>query len=56
MSNFSEPIPHKHVPAPGEHSVPDLETDQTIAPRPEEELADTLRAKPDVDDHSPHHE
>ncbi|GAA5083844.1 hypothetical protein GCM10025760_00940 [Microbacterium yannicii] len=42
----------KHVPAPDEPSIPELETDETIAPRPEEEIADILRAEPDVEDHS----
>ena len=56
VSNFSERIPQNHISAPEEHSVPELETDQTIAPRPEEEMADSLRAKPDVEDHSLHPE
>ncbi|WP_314423102.1 hypothetical protein [uncultured Microbacterium sp.] len=42
---------HEHVPAPGEPSVPELELDETIAPRPEEEIADALRADPDLGDH-----
>ncbi|WP_203580258.1 hypothetical protein [Microbacterium hibisci] len=41
-----------HIPAPGEPSIPELEVDETIAPRPEEEIADALRAEPDVRDHS----
>jgi len=40
-----------HVPAPGEPSIPELEADETIAPRPEEEIADRLRAEPDTADH-----
>ena len=36
--------------------VPLLEDDETIPPRPEEEIADVLRAKPDVADHSRHPE
>lgn len=56
MSTFSERIPQHHISTPEEHSVPELETDQTIAPRPEEELADSLRAKPDLEDHSLHPE
>jgi GntR family transcriptional regulator/MocR family aminotransferase len=44
--------PQEHIPAADEPSVPQLEDDQTIAPRPEEEIADELRAKPDVEDHS----
>ncbi len=42
----------KHIPGPTEPSVPELEVDENIAPRPEEEIADVLRAKPDVEDHS----
>lgn len=42
---------HDHIPAPGEPTVPELEEDETIAPRPEEEIADELRAKPDVEAH-----
>ncbi|ROR66611.1 hypothetical protein EDD26_2003 [Agrococcus jenensis] len=37
-----------HVPSPGEPSIPELEADQTEAPRPEEEIADALRAEPDA--------
>ena len=42
----------RHVPAPGEPSIPELEEDETIAPRPEEEVADRVRAVPDTADHS----
>ena len=42
----------EHLPSSGEQSIPEIEADQTIAPRPEEEIADALRAKPDVEDHS----
>jgi hypothetical protein len=42
---------HQHVPEPGESTIPDLEDDETIAPRPEEEAADVGRAEPDVEDH-----
>jgi hypothetical protein len=45
---------HDHVPAPDEPSIPELEEDETVAPRPEEEIADRLRAEPDVADHSVH--
>lgn len=41
-----------HVPAADEPSIPELEEDQTVAPRPEEAIADELRAEPDVADHS----
>ncbi len=46
----------EHVPGPDEPSIPELEFDQTVAPRPEEEIADVLRAEPDVEDHSEHAE
>lgn len=49
--------PHApHVPRPDEPTIPELEEDETIAPRPEEEIADVLRAKPDVADHTRHTE
>ncbi|GAA1984204.1 hypothetical protein [Microbacterium pumilum] len=51
MTSPNEHAVHDHVPAPDEPTVPELEDDQTIAPRPEEEIADVLRAKPDVEDH-----
>jgi len=35
-----------HVPSAGEPSIPELEADQTEAPRPEQEIADALRAEP----------
>ncbi|MGM1030137.1 MAG: hypothetical protein ACQEWM_09795 [Actinomycetota bacterium] len=47
------PHDHDHVPGQGEHSIPELEIDQTDPPRPEEEIADALRAEPDVEDHAP---
>lgn len=37
---------------PGEAIVPELEYDENVAPRPEEEIADVARAQPDVSDHS----
>ncbi|MCR8671984.1 hypothetical protein [Agrococcus sp. HG114] len=40
-----------HEPVPGDPSVPELEEDQDVAPRPEEEIADVLRAEPDTEDH-----
>lgn len=49
--NIEESTP-SHVPGPEEPSIPELEEDQTIAPRPEEEIADALRATPDTQDHS----
>ena len=56
MSAHNEPRSLEHIPGPDEPSVPELEIDETIPPRPEEELADLLRAKPDVEDHSRHSE
>lgn len=41
-----------HIPAAGEPSIPELEDDESIAPRPEEEIADALRSRPDLADHS----
>ena len=36
-------VGEKHVPGPDEPTVPQLEEDETIPPRPEEEIADVLR-------------
>jgi hypothetical protein len=52
MSHHAEHDPQEHVPGAGEPSIPELEADETIAPRPEEDIADVLRATPDVADHS----
>ena len=52
VSFHDEQASHAHVPGPDEPSVPELEVDETIPPRPEEEIADVLRAKPDVQDHT----
>ena len=38
---------HEPFPGPGDPSVPQLEDDETTAPRPEEEIADQLRSEPD---------
>jgi hypothetical protein len=54
MSTHNEHSSPQHIPGPGEPSIPELELDETIAPRPEEEIADVARAKPDVEDHSTH--
>jgi hypothetical protein len=56
MTLDSEQPTPPHIPGPDEPTVPELEADQTVAPRPEEEIADVLRAKPDVVDHSEHPE
>jgi len=45
----AQPTP-RHVPAPGEPTIPELEEDENIAPRPEEEIADLFRAEPDEGD------
>ena len=52
VSLHFEDSPQNHIPSADEPSVPELEVDQTVAPRPEEEIADVLRAQPDVEDHS----
>jgi hypothetical protein len=52
MTTQQEPPAHPHVPAPDEPTVPELEEDENVAPRPEEEIADVLRAEPDVQDHT----
>ncbi len=54
VSYHNEHAAEGHVPGPEEHTVPEVEVDQTMAPRPEEEIADVLRAKPDVEDHGQH--
>ena len=54
MTSPNEHPAHDHIPGPDEPTVPELEDDQSIAPRPEEEIADVLRAKPDVADHAQH--
>ena len=54
VSDQNDYSSHEHIPGPGEATIPELEDDETIAPRPEEEIADALRAKPDLEDHSGH--
>ncbi|WGW10629.1 hypothetical protein LWF01_10820 [Saxibacter everestensis] len=56
MSVQKEHPSHEHVPVPGETDVPELEVDETIAPRPEEEIADALRSEPDHEDDSRGHD
>ena len=51
MSDHNEHLNREHIPAADEPTVPELEADQTIAPRPEEEIADVLRSTPDTKDH-----
>ncbi|WP_461470827.1 hypothetical protein [Microbacterium sp. HJ5] len=50
MSPNAEPS-HPHIPRPGEPTIPEIEVDESVAPRPEEEIADVARAEPDVADH-----
>ena len=38
---------HEPFPGSGETPLPQLEDDETTAPRPEEEIADELRSEPD---------
>jgi len=54
VSPQNEHSSDKHIPGPDEPTIPELEVDETVPPRPEEEIADVLRAKPDVEDHSRH--
>ena len=56
MSSSEPQTPSEHIPGPDEVTFPKLEADQTVAPRPEEEAADVLRAEPDLADHSEHAE
>ncbi|QOD94245.1 hypothetical protein [Chryseoglobus sp. 28M-23] len=50
MTSHNEGSSEGRVPAPDESSIPELEDDETIAPRPEEEIADAARAESDLDD------
>ena len=52
----NENTPDHHIPSADGPSVTELEADETIPPRPEEEIADVLRAEPDLEDHSRHPE
>lgn len=54
MTDRKESSSQRHVPGPDEPEIPELEEDETIAPRPEEEIAEVLRAAPDVEDHGRH--
>jgi len=56
VSSHNEHSSPGHIPGPDEPTIPQLEDDETVAPRPEEEIADVLRAEPDVEDHSRHPE
>ena len=50
MSGTDQQPTSPHVPEPCEVTIPELEVDENIAPRPEEEIADLLRAEPDEGD------
>ncbi|GHD39425.1 hypothetical protein [Mycetocola manganoxydans] len=54
MSHHKKHSADEHLPDGSAPIIPELEVDETIAPRPEEEVADVLRAEPDVEDHSEH--
>ncbi|MCU1419655.1 MAG: hypothetical protein JWR57_824 [Mycetocola sp.] len=54
MSHHNDHSSKEHIPGRVEPIIPELEVDETIAPRPEEEIADAVRAEPDVSDHSRH--
>jgi hypothetical protein len=54
VSSHSKHSSQERVPAPEAPTVPELEVDETIAPRPEEEIADVSRAQPDTEDHGQH--
>ena len=53
VSSHNERSSHEHIFDPEEPAIPELEVDQTVPPRPEEEIADALRAEPDAEDDSP---
>lgn len=50
MAETDDRSAHVHVPGPDEPTIPELEADENIAPRPEEEIADLLRAASDADE------
>lgn len=56
MPHHIEHSSQERTPGPNEPTIPELEIDETVAPRPEEEIADVLRAEPDIEDHSQHPE
>ena len=56
MSPLHRQPSHEGEPAAHEPNIPELELDENVAPRPEEEIADALRAEPDVEDHGRHPE
>lgn len=48
---MTEPTPTQTPVYDGRQSVPELEYDETVPPRPEEEVADVARAVPDPAGH-----
>lgn len=54
MSRHNDHSSEERTSGLNEPTIPELEIDETVAPRPEEEIADVLRAEPDVEDHSQH--
>lgn len=56
MSRHNEHSDQERTPGPNEPTIPELEIDEDIAPRPEEEIADVVRAEPDIADHRQHPE
>lgn len=56
MSHHSAHSSQEPTRGANEPTIPELEDDETVAPRPEEEIADVLRAQPDVEDHGRHPE
>lgn len=54
MSSPNENSAQGHTPDPENPPIPELEVDQTVPPRPEEEIADALRSQPaNKDDSQP---
>ena len=51
MSTTDDHDAAPHVPGADEHSIPELEVDQAVPPRPEEEIADVARSLPDPEGH-----
>lgn len=56
MPHHSDSPEHDRLPNAEEIPAPELEFDQNVAPRPEEEAADDLRAKPDADGNAEHYD
>lgn len=49
MTLDREHTPNEQAPSRDDHDTPEIEVDQTVAPRPEEEIADVLRSEPDFE-------